>query len=199
MYAIFWSRWNIWTLVDATEVPNTGILRMTDAMKANQMNLLGDRMVATIPPLSLRFAADSSKPRSLRDDGYVEFTIGSADICVNGQPIDDPLEKKLAWFFMLYGDWTKIERPAGICDGKLEYFEISAHPTEPAEGYPFSSLGFLSEMITRQYIDMTSEGRHVKHLTPDRDPEKLGVLIPEDYKGNILKLWIFNMKSKPSE
>ena len=193
MLAVYWSRWGIWTLVDFAHLSLGGYLAMGDALRKNEMGLLGDCMVSTVPPLSLRFTADPTKPRTIHEDGHGACTIGRADLCANGQVIEDALEKKLAWFFMLYGQWTEIEQPANVKDGKLEYFEITANPPEPPEGQPFSSLGFLSQMISRQYVDITSEGSDVKSLTPHREPENLGVLIPKDYKGEVLKLWRFQM------
>ncbi len=193
MLAVYWSRWKIWTMVDVVHLPAGGSLDMGEAMKRSQMGLLGDCMVSTVPPLSLRFVADPTKPRSLDKDGHGSFTIGGVEIHANGQLVDDPLEKKLAWFFMLYGQWTEIEHPAEIRDGKLEYFEITMNPPEPPVEQPFSTLGFLSQMISRQYIDLTSDCGHVKLLTPDRDPNRLGVLIPTDFKGEVLKLWRFHM------
>jgi len=194
MLAVFWSRWKIWTLVDAGHIPSNGTLDMGDALKRSQMGLLGDCMISTVPPLSIRFAADPAKPRTLDKNGRVNFTIGGVDICANGTIISDPLERKLAWFFMLYGQWSEVDQPAEIADGKLEYFEITMNPPEPPSEQPFSSLGFLSQMVSRQYIDLTSEGRNVKLLAPDRDPNDLGVLIPQDFKGETLKLWRFQMQ-----
>jgi hypothetical protein len=199
MIAVFWSRWKIWTLVDAAHIPSDGNLHLGDALKMSEMGLIGDSMISTVPPLSVRFTADATKQRTLDSNGQVNFTIGAVDVCANGTAINDPLERKLAWFFMLYGQWTEVEQPAEVVNGELEHFEITMNPPEPPVEHPFSSLGFLSQMVSQQYIDLTSEGRNVKLLAPDRDPNDLGVLIPRDFTGETLKLWRFQMQPNLDE
>lgn len=116
-------------------------------MKRNEMNSIGDCLIGTVPPLSLRLYSDPSKPRSLDDNGNVSFTIGRAVICVGEKEIEDPLESKLAWFFMQYGKWDKMEQNAKIVDGLLEYNEMAVSPIEYDAKQSFAMVGFLSEMI----------------------------------------------------
>jgi hypothetical protein len=128
--AIYWSVWKLWTLVDADHFSENFdyYIALPEAMKRNEMNLLGDHMVATTPPLSLRLYTDSNKPRSVDENGQVHFTIGRVALFANGMEITDDFEKKLAWFFMLHGRWNKVDQLAEIKNGLLEYTEFRVSP-----------------------------------------------------------------------
>ena len=71
---------------------------MPEAMKRNEMILLGDHMVGTVPPLSLRLYADPNKPRSVGENGQVHFTIGRVALYAYGKEITDEFEKNLHGF-----------------------------------------------------------------------------------------------------
>ncbi len=159
------------------------------------MAILGDCMVGTVPPLSLRVYADPLKPREVDTNGKVHFTIGKASICADGVKIDDELEKKLAWFFILHGRWDKIDQPAKIINDQLDYTELSVSPIQWDKNQAFAMLGFLSEMISSHYNYLTSPEGKILRIIPDQQPNKLSVLIPHDYKGKVLKLWRFTLQA----
>ena len=195
--AIYWSAWNMWSLVDVNhfnERPSDFEISMPDAMKRSEMVLLGDCMVATVPPLSLRFYADPQKPRSVDEYGEVAFTIGRAVVCAGDEELTDPLESSLAWFFMLYGKWEEVDQSTKVTENLLEYTEmkVSSIQTDPKQG--FAIFGFLSEMISRQYNQLTAGNGEIRHLIPQQGPDQLGVLIPHNHKGKVLKLWRFNVQ-----
>ena len=196
MFAVYWSKWRVWSLVAAEHVISSQQLSLPDALMINQMSLLGNCMLATTPPLAIRIIADEGKPRSVGTDGSVGFTIRAVEFCANGTLIADPFEKKLAWFFLLNSKWSKIDQPAEITDGKLDYFEISVSPAERDKSQPFAIHGYLSEMISCQYLRLTSDGRRVRHLSPKTEYNTLGILIPKDFVGDVLKLWRFVQRPK---
>lgn len=185
--AVYWSKWKVWTMVDVRN-PNDSTLSMGEGLKKNEMGTLGDRMVSSVPPIELRLYADKTRPRPVDASGFGRFTIGRAVMCAGGKEITCPIEVQLAWFFMRYGQWTQNDRPGETRDSKLEWLGISVGPPI-AEDQPHSSLGFLSSMASRRYLELTSEGRSVKLLTPKCDPADLAVLIPDDYHGDVLKIW----------
>jgi len=122
--AIYWSVWKLWTLIDATHFISENSdysITMPEAIKRNEMNLLGDHMVGTVPPLSLRLYADPNKPRSIEENSQVHFTIGRVALYANGKEIIDDFEKKLVWFFMLHGKWNEVDQSAEIKNDLLEY------------------------------------------------------------------------------
>ena len=195
--AIYWSPWNLWSLVDVNHfyrIDSDFQISLPDAMKRNEMISVGDCMIGTVPPLLLRLYADPRKPRSLDENGNVSFTIGRAVMCAGEEEISDRLESKLAWFFMLYGKWNEVDQPAKIVDGLLEYTEIAMEPLEFDHKQGFAMLGFLSEMISKHYNHLTSKDGVIRRLIPEQQPDQLSVLIPPDYRGKVLRLWRFKQK-----
>ena len=197
--AIFWSRWKLWTLVDINDLPSaersSGIC-LADAMLLNEMYILGDSLLATVPPLTFRIYADQSKPCNVEPDGSVPFTISEVAFLAGDVQIVNKLEKDLAWFFILHSKWIEMAMPADILNGKLQYADFRYGPGERQQettDQPFEMLGFLSSMISSQYIDATSINSDVVSLTPTGDPEQFGMAIPDDYQGQVLKLWRFTI------
>lgn len=88
-----------------------------------------------------------------------------------------------------YGDWDTSEDEAEIIENELIWTQIVADK-ERAEGQQFTTLGFLSRMISSQFNELTAEGEIVR-LAPNLDPNALGLIIPKDYKGSVLRLWRF--------
>lgn len=196
-FAIFWSQWNLWTLIDASKFSSTGSdykIKLFDAMKRNEMIEIGDQMIGTVPPLTLRLYADKNKSRSVDKNGQVHFTIGKASIFAGGQEVVDEYEKNLAWLFMHHGRWEELDQPAKIENGLLEYTDYSVSPREFDKQQGFAMIGFLSELITSNYKFLTSPDGEILQLTPKQQPGELKVLIPNDFAGNVLKLWRFDIK-----
>ena len=195
--ALYWSRWKLWTLIDSKYF-NKGKgdfnISLFDALKRNEMSILGDCMIGTVPPISFRVYADPEKPRSVDANGKIHFTIKKAAMYANEVEIRDELEKKLAWFFWLHGRWDNIDETAKIDANQLDYTEFSVSPLEWDKNQGFAMLGFLSEMISAQYNLLTSPEGQVRTLSPNQQPDQLRVLIPNNYKGRVLKLWRFTLQ-----
>ena len=166
---------------------------MLDAMKLNEMSVLGDCMIATVPPLALRIYADQTAPCTVQPDGSTPFTISDIVFFSANNRITDPFERKLAWFFILHSRWIEIATPAEIAGGKLKYAEFQYGPAEEmgCDGQPFRILGFVSEMISSQYADATSAEQRITLLMPESDVVEYGIVIPHDYQGQVLQLWRF--------
>ncbi|MGC4002795.1 MAG: hypothetical protein QM811_06545 [Pirellulales bacterium] len=131
-FAIYWSRWNLWTLTSLEclkRVKGGFELAMKAAVMENEMYLLGDCMYGCTPPLSLRLFADTDYPRTCDDDGKCELRIANAGIYVENKEVIDDYEKKLAWYFLLHGDWDSIHQ-AEVNNGQLDYVEFYAEPKE---------------------------------------------------------------------
>ena len=196
--AVYWSRWNKWTLVDvdyldcSKEVISFGL---PEAYGQNEMHLLGDCWLGSIPPLSMRFYADESKPREIGENGIAGFTIKKLCLCANGVDIDDPIERAIAWFLLLNGNWSDVEKPVEATGNLVDFVETQFFPSNREEreedDFPCDIIGTLSEMITSQYQRATTDEGEVSNLIPKSSLDKFGVLIPDDYKGEALKLWRF--------
>jgi hypothetical protein len=196
--AIYWPQWkNVWTMVSVDKLLLQGTHRcisFPEALVANEMGLLDDCMIATTPPLGLRLYTDPDHPRTVEADGTITCWFKKVTLYCGEQEIEGPFEKHLAWFFINYGNWVEDKAPAVIEKGQLISFEIPFIPEERANpDQPFETMGFLSQMISRQYNELTAPGGHIDFLSPERQPNQLGILIPLDYKGISLPLWRFQL------
>jgi hypothetical protein len=101
---------------------------------------------------------------------------------------------------LLHGTWRVAERHLEEISGKVEYVETRFMPYElPEEDkneVPFRSLWYLSEMVSAEYSRLTSKDGEMTNLSPDADPSQLGVVFPPNFRGKVLKLWIFTMLPK---
>lgn len=191
-FAIYWSRWNTWTLTDASRLSRKGgkiQLTFPDALKMNEMATLGDISVGTVPPLALRFYADTTKPREVNDAGEARFTIGKASLYCGGKEITKQDEIELAWMFMHYGGWSDCKQTAKIENHLLDFVELAVAPEIPTEGQEFEIVGAMSQIVSKQYLDATSAGEQIKSLSPQNEAHKFGAIIPPDYAGEALHLW----------
>ncbi|WP_152032813.1 MULTISPECIES: hypothetical protein [Ereboglobus] len=196
-FAIYWSRWNTWTLIDSSvlKCPESKDFRLTFpvAMKNNEMSAIGDSLIGTVSPLSLRLYADTSKARDIGHSGETNFTIERISLHAGLEEILDAEEKQIAWFLMHYGEWNKFTKTAKISDGKLDFCEIAIAPETPSENQGFDTIGYLSGMVSNRYKNATSDNGQITSFTPKVDASKLGVRIPENYQGNVLHLWRFHI------
>lgn len=198
MLAIYWSRWNMWTLTSSSRlkcVNGKFQMGLGEAMMENEFDLLGDSLLHTIPPLSIRFAVDKSLAQST-DQSRHHVQVSFAGLFAAGERIASPIEQELAWHFMIYGKWNHVEQVAVSEDGAVQYLELRVEPeaSEVDESHSFQSLGFLSGMISCQFIRGTSINQEVVRFTPNSS--RLGVEIPDNFRGDVLKLWKFVLHPK---
>ena len=171
--AVYWRHVEgMWTLVDARflDQDEAGyLLTFPEALKRNEMSTLGDCMIGTVPPLALRVYADPEESRRIGPDGLVQLRIKRATVCAAGKEIEEPLERQLAWFFMMHGRWVETGAPAEVTDGELISFDIQYTPE--MDDHPeqeFTSIGWLSQMISRQYRSLTAANGTVSLLSPNK-------------------------------
>ena len=198
--AVYWERWNLWTLVPLSACDRGGrpSLPMDCAVQENEMGILGDLHIATRFPLRLRLIADQTRRRTLGDDGEVEFTIGSAELSCGKRRLTSEREKSLAMWLMLYGGWEE-EAAARIKDGKLAAVDITRTPYED-HGQGFEFVGALSSLFSSWYLSSTSDEDLVSRLGIKVTGGSLGALIPDDYDSDTLPLWRFQVHApQPSE
>ena len=202
-FAIYWTCFNLWTLTSSGRftADDSGHLSLPlpEAMKANEMGSLGDRVVATEWPIGLTFYSDPDKPREVSDDGRVLFTIGRVEHRVAGRVVTRPNEQHILWRLMLYGGWEE-ETPVEIVDGTLVSVPFLLLPTEACElvSQPFAMHAPLSSIYSKMFNDVTlGDQGEVTGLRIDIDPGALAALIPDDYKGEVFRVWRFHQE--PSE
>lgn len=203
LLAIYWSSLRMWTVVKPEEVlTRKGAiqLKFADAMLYNRSALLGDLMLSTIPPLCCRIWADKNKPRALQPDETVHFIISTITFYAAGQEIFSEEEKVWAWYFMLHSRWSETKAEPMLVDGQLDYIEYESAPSEDTSEQEFQHLGTLSGMVSNYYnfLTVSGEGR-VTRLTPALGPAALSLGLREEFNGDVLKLWIFEVwpKTRP--
>lgn len=195
-FAIYWASWRVWTLnplscfsVDSHDFA----LHFADAVKSNHMNVLGDALIGIPKPLVLRFFTDRTQPRTVEADGTTPFTISRVEHHCGGRMITEVTEQKLAWFFLQFGLWDELTQPAQIENGELISFDLAPTRRDGNPEQEFQLIGSLSTMVSLQYNQFTVEDGAINRLIPNVIPGKLGVRIPPDYEGEVLKLWRFNL------
>lgn len=195
--AIYWSGWRRWTLLPASAFTiSTGKAQVTfaEAVQRSEMAKLGDYEIGTKAPLTAKFVSDPAKPRGIDGDGNAMPTIRSVELYCGGVQIAKPLEKRIAWFLMLTGEWQSVEQPAEVEDGELISWEIQAAPSNPTPDQDFALIGPLSMLISNMFTLMTAPDGMVDRLVPETEPGLLSVQIPHDYEGDALPLWRLQIK-----
>ncbi len=194
-FAIYWSQWKLWSLVRQDRFDtSTHAYRLSieNAMMRNEMNIIGDCLLATVSPLELRLFSDPNSTRIVKADGTVKFKIAAARLFAGGKEVDNSLEKRIAWFFMNYGNWIGTPGYTEVCEGEIISVGLTVAPEERANpNERFETVGQMSQMLSRQFNEITVGSEGVDLLIPKSEPEDLGVMIPSDYKGEKLPLWRF--------
>jgi hypothetical protein len=194
--AIYMARLNHWVLVPLELVQNKDgkyVLSFELAMKANTMADLGDLMVGTTPPLTLHLIADTSKPRSFKN-GQAEMVIGAVKYFCAGREVTKKLERSIAWVLMMFGDWEG-EDPHLEFDknGLPSHMVFQANASEDT-GQGFEFAGELSGMYSKRFAFATLKEGRVARLAAAVEPGEFRNLIPQDYKGDALPLWLMHVE-----
>jgi len=207
--AHYWAVPGMWSVVDSSVLSRDGerlMLPLTTAMKANELEALGDAWIGTRPPLVLSLIADPSKPRAVRDkteeEQEVAFTVGAVELSCAGRVLTDEVEKRIAWFLMWFGGWEGHKELRCSDDGKPERLDFVVEPSVPPEApeamQEVQMVGQLSSMYSALFTvaTMTPEGE-VTRLRHEPDPGMLADLIPSDYWSHpdrALPLWRFHVR-----
>lgn len=194
--ALYWSRWNFWTVIapDRFRRPEGGLrVTMMEAVMANEFGRLGDVSIWTKPPLRLGLDAATDKPRKLSAEGLAEFIIGSARVYSGDIELTDPRDRRLAEILFLYGEWP-AEGPLAIMgDDGIAGVEFVAAPEEPSD-QGFDGIGWASRIFTRYFSTRTVDGDQVIQLNGAPVPEWFAPLAAWDFKRSQLPLWLFRQQ-----
>ncbi len=194
-FAIYWAPWNLWTLNDPLRFTRSGKyaeIELFQAMKENEMALLGDYGIGTGYPLTLRLTADMNKPREILPDGKVSMRIEGSEIRVGDILLEDKTERNIAFYLMMYGKW---HYDGGHIELDGDGLPVAAvHTVSPEEVTPnqgFEMIGSLSSLYSQVYNFLTLEedGRVAKLNV--KEPTSLAPVIPRDLEKKQLPLWRF--------
>lgn len=202
MFAIYWAKWKTWTLVDPKifSIENNNMtLSFKEAIINNEMGLLGDYMIATQPPLSVRIYADSKQNNTIINEngGETEFVIKQLKFYSNNNLISDKIEKNIIFNLILFGSWHEtneiiFEKNSNI----VKYIEFKYYPEEYSNNQPYAIVSSISDIITKQYFFKTFDNGKIESLAPNDPSVTLGLNIPNQYKKKTLPLWFFYIKTK---
>jgi len=196
-FAIYWAKWGNWTLIDPRKIAigDKGCqFDFGEACQCNEMYILGDCLLGTIPPLSIKFETETIE--NLNNSFTVQ--IKNAYLKANNSRIVDRVESKIASFLLFNCRWDRVEESAEIENGRMTSFELQLFSNEESTdaNQDFQMLGYLSEMLTRQYNLMTTDNGKVKAISSVKQPINVEEMIPNGFKGEILKLWQFKIMPK---
>jgi hypothetical protein len=205
-FAHYWSAFNLWTLVDSGALSKSAgkmTLTLTEALMANELVDLGDRLIGTTPPLTLTLVADTAleRKRVPTEDGHEAiFTVGEVQLSCGGQTIHDETERNIAWTLMAYGSWPAEWTARQDNDGRITHADLIARPPvaeaeEAALEQGFVSVGALSSLYSTMYNAATlGDDGEVLQLGQPVSPGLMANLVPTDYwegGDRQLPLWVF--------
>ena len=198
-FAIYWSKWGMWTLVSADDFQRSGncaTLSFETAMKRNSMIRLGDALIGTTAPLSIRIYPSKEESHRADSDGKLEFIMDAVEMHCNQSIITDENEKRIALALMLFGNWRENSRVyySDAQAKEIDYIEFSYCPEEYNGEQEVALVDSISTIISRQYGQLTAPAGKVECLTPSVAPGMLGVVIPEPYHSDALPLWILHQE-----
>lgn len=184
--AIFWSLWNIWTVISPERFrsPNGGLrITMKDAVLANESGRLGEVIIMTKAPLRVVLGAATDMPHSLSPEGLTNFIIGSAKLYSGEVELTDLRDRKLAEVLLFYGEWS-VEGPLAITEGgEFAGVEFVAMPEEPSD-QGWDGIGWASRIFSRYYAAQTIDGDQVIQLHGEAAPEWFAPLSDWDFKNS---------------
>ncbi|MDO8345860.1 MAG: hypothetical protein Q7T48_21860 [Cellvibrio sp.] len=192
-FAVYFSSWNLWTLlsIDSFEENKSSYtIDLGRAMACSEMAKLGDCMVGTAPDLELHLLANPEEASEIDDSGQALFITREVKIYCAGNEITNDEEMKIAFYLIQFGSWMEKETEAIVNDGKLFGMKFVYSP-ESQEEPNFAIIGHLSTMVTNGFRNHTVKNGDVVALKLGLDPSVFKVLIPQNYKGKNLPLWRF--------
>jgi|SRR5882672_1269622 len=196
-FAIYWSRAKQWTLLSAEDLndgPSRSTITMIEALRRSRMHVLGDRLIGTVPVLMLRLIGSADSGHADAADGHYLFRTAEAQLFCGKDLIREATEQQIAWFLMNNGRWDVSESPAEFDGPRLSAVSFLVTPSErnnPEQD--FEIVGTLSELVSRQFDDVTTRDGEITSISPQAEPAAFGISIPEDFKGAALRLWMFDI------
>lgn len=198
LFAIYWARWNIWTLTDEIVLDVDGkcrSLELGEAMRFNEMAAVGDRIIGTRSPISIQFEVAAEK-RS--EDGTEQrLRIESMHAFSEERALVRADERNFASFLIFYGDWEEEEEVEVDNNGLITSITFQYSPPgecNTGDTQMFSKIGTLSGMLSRKYAAGTLKGTEVSRARKNYQPGSAAKIIPERDESSRLPLWIFEQR-----
>ena len=189
--AIYWAPWNQWTLNDPKRFANNGNyaeIEFLQAMKQNEMAVVGDYSIGTVYPLTLTLKAALDKPREISADGQISMRIRGWEIRVGNTLLEDKTEQNIAFYLMMYGKWEYDGGRIELDEAGLPVAAIHTVTPEEISNQGFEIVGSLSSLYSHHYNSLTLEGGRVSRLSV-KHPMSRAPVIPRKLEKKHLPLW----------
>ncbi len=190
--AVYFSTPNMWFLLSKEAFKKQGrhfVIDFPSAMARNEMALLGDRTIGTLPELAIELRTSSDEAEIPNENGEVPFIIREIGIYCGGREIIEKEGKDIAFYLMRYGRWPEKDTTPIFEGNKVIGLRSVFTPEEPIEEQGFDVVGSLSQMVSSAYREQTIKDGAVSSLDVKQDPEFFKLTIPEDFKDESLPLW----------
>lgn len=199
--AVYWSRWQLWTLHPVTElleaVSRDVSLCMLNAVPASHMRIVGDVSLATVYPLVLRLVVDSDRISGTDAESTHRMVIRDVQLFAGGKEIEDKTEKDIAFYFMMNGRWHE-EGPTAIMDGSEgKAIEFVSSPEDPDLNPDFAIISSASTLASVHFNALTTQDGEVCRLHIRRIGQHPFPRADSQYASSALPIWRFIMQPSP--
>jgi Holliday junction resolvase len=170
--ALFWSKQQRWTLISPSALKLDGKslqISFVDAFAANDMGLLGDKLLGCAFPVVIRCLVE-------KRDGKERIRTDKHHYFIGDREITDPNQQRLLFFLMIWGSWN-IEKSIVVEENDYKRIvDVTFMPMEEERnGQEASGTGcvmneFLSTVLSRYWLQFTSnEDGKFKTMLPSRE------------------------------
>lgn len=194
LVAHFWSRWGMWTLVEAERfVTGSGGLKieMAPAFPYSRLGDLGDVSINLPGPLQFTARFEPTKT----GDAVAAKGRPTAALYRDGQLLTDPRDQNLAMVLLQYGEWPLNGPMEETAEDGARLVHFLAEPEEPSD-QGFDGIGLASRIFSRFYRADTSAGDQVTQLHGEARPEWFKPLSEWDFKASKLALRIGRIQAR---
>lgn len=191
--AVYFSDFKKWCLLSTKsfkKVKKGMEISIAAAFAKNEMSILGDVYVSTLPSLRLEMMTSPEEANMLNDDGQAAITFRSSKIFCANVELHSDIDQRIAFYFMRFGNWPQ-RAEAVVIGGRLHGVIFTCSTDETFEDQPFSAIGDLSSMISWAFAEHTIQDGQVTALDVIYDPDAFSPKIPKEHKSKELPLWQF--------
>lgn len=188
MFAHYWSKINMWTVVTADQflTQNDGQkIDFLEALRFSYMGELGDTMISLPGPLIFRGRGQSDQDPTMENYNWSAYR--------GGTQLTDPRDIQHAKILMQFGAWSlTVPIDEQLTDGTHKIEFCAKVPEESENG--FDSIGFASMIFCNYYRNNTRDSGEVTGLFAEHKPEWFEPLRAWDFGTSKLQLRLFRIK-----
>lgn len=208
--AIFWGLSREWTLthIENFRPGRAGVERWTisyqDAFLHNEMIVLGDCLLASLPPLRFRVTFDAAKSDPVPPDrqGTYRLVIQNVQLMYGDSTLRGE-SARLASELICNGTWDVYEQEANNKNDRLIWVDHLIGPphwddtSDQWDGAPVL-IGALSQIISNAYLNGACNTIHTSSKDSVLLPDHFRSLLPTDFSSLDFPLYVFHVLPKES-